>query len=196
MLKKVLTGTGIAAVLTIGVILGSLTLGPVLAQTQPNTTPTQAVAQSSNDGSATVDEAQYGEDDVKSIAVALQDNAITTSDQVDEQQPQYAGSIQIDDSQYQGMSEAEEEAALQGYATVTPAEAEAAAIAANPGTTIVKTELDNENGVLVYSVELSNGMDVKVDAGTGTVLHTEPAGNDAGEVDGAENTSEQETAED
>jgi hypothetical protein len=50
--------------------------------------------------------------------------------------------------------------------------------------------------VLVYSVELSNGMDVKVDAGTGTVLHTEPAGNDAGEVDGAENTSEQETAED
>jgi uncharacterized membrane protein YkoI len=193
MLKKVLTGTGIAAVLTIGVILGSLTLGPVLAQTQPNTTPTQAVAQSSNDGSATVDEAQYGEDDVKSIAVALQDNAITTSDQVDEQQPQYAGSIQIDDSQYQGMSEAEEEAALQGYATVTPAEA---AIAANPGTTIVKTELDNENGVLVYSVELSNGMDVKVDAGTGTVLHTEPAGNDAGEVDGAENTSEQETAED
>jgi uncharacterized membrane protein YkoI len=196
MLKKVLTGTGIAAVLTIGVILGSLTLGPVFAHTQATTTPTQAVAQSSNDGSATVDEAQYGEDDVKSIAVALQNNAITTSAQVDEQQPQYAGSTQIDDNQYQGMSEADEAAALQSKATISAASAEQAALVANPGITVVKTELDNENGVLVYSVELSNGMDVKVDAGTGTVLHTEPAGNDAGEAAGSENTSAQEAVED
>jgi hypothetical protein len=50
--------------------------------------------------------------------------------------------------------------------------------------------------VLVYSVELSNGMDVKVDAGTGTVLHTEQAGDDAGEVGSAENESGQESVED
>jgi uncharacterized membrane protein YkoI len=33
--------------------------------------------------------------------------------------------------------------------------------------------LDNENGSLVYSVELSNGTDVKVDASNGAVLHAE-----------------------
>ena len=52
-------------------------------------------------------------------------------------------------------------------------EAEAAALADNPGTSVVKTELDNENGVPVYGVELSNGSEVKVDAGTGKVLYTE-----------------------
>ncbi len=110
--------------------------------------------------------------------------------QVDEQQPMYTGSIQVNDSQYQGMSEANEAAALQSTATITSAQAETAALAVNPGTTVVKTGLDNENGVLVYSVELSNGMDVKVDAGTGKVLYTEQAGNDAAETTGAENTSQ------
>lgn len=38
----------------------------------------------------------------------------------------------------------------------------------------VKVELDDENGALVYSVEFSNGTDVKVDAMTGSVLGTEP----------------------
>ncbi len=107
--------------------------------------------------------------------------------QVDEQQPQYTGSIQVHDSQYQGMSETDESVALQSKASITVAQAEAAALAANPGTTVVKTGLDNENGALVYSVELSNGMDVKVDAGNGKILHTEQAGNDATEVAGAEN---------
>ena len=37
----------------------------------------------------------------------------------------------------------------------------------------LKVELDNENGALVYSVELSNGMDVKVDAGNAAVLYTD-----------------------
>ena len=37
----------------------------------------------------------------------------------------------------------------------------------------VKTELDDENGALVYSVEFSNGTDVKVDAMTGKVLGSE-----------------------
>jgi len=44
---------------------------------------------------------------------------------------------------------------------------------------------DNENGALVYSVELSNGLDVKVDAGNGTILSTEQADADeeAGDLD-------------
>jgi uncharacterized membrane protein YkoI len=196
MLKKVLAGTGIAAVLAGMFLLGSLALGPILAQTQSNTTPTQAVVQSSNSGSATVDDMQFSEDDVKSIAVALQNDAAITSAQVDEQQPQYTGSITVDEAQYEGISEADEAAALQSQATISAADAEQAALAAIPGTTVVETELDNENGVLVYSVELSNGMDVKVDAGNGTVLHTEQAGNDATEEAGAENMPGQEAVED
>ncbi len=173
MLKKVLTGIGLATALTGMFFLGSLAVSPVFAQTQPNPTPTQAVVQSPNNSSA--------EDNI---------------DQVDEQQPQYTGSITVDEAQYQGVSEADEAAALQSKATISAADAEQTALAANPGTTVVKTELDNENGVLVYSVELGNGMDVKVDAGNGKVLHTEPAGNDAGEVDSAENASGQEAVED
>ena len=97
------------------------------------------------------------------------------------QSPSYIGSITVDQTQYEGMSEADEAAALQKYATIGAADAEAAALTANPGASVVKTELDNENGVLVYSVEMSNGNDVKVDAGTGEVLHIE-----AGELDGQE----------
>jgi uncharacterized membrane protein YkoI len=89
------------------------------------------------------------------------------------QDPSYTGSVAVDQSQTEGMSEDDESAALQGQATISAAEAEAAALAANPGATVVKTELDNENGTLVYSVELNNGADVKVDAGNGSILFTD-----------------------
>jgi len=91
------------------------------------------------------------------------------------QVPSYAGSIVVDQAQYEGMSEADEAAALQKMATISADQAKAAAEAANQGATAVKVELDNENGVLVYSVELSNGLDVKVDAGNGAILHSEQA---------------------
>jgi len=188
MLKKVLTGTGIAAALTGVFLLGSLAIAPVFAQTQHTSPPTQAVVQGPNDGSA--------EDNVQGPDLDNVEEQVGDQNQVDEQQPQYTGSITVDEAQYKGMSEADEAAALQSKSTITSAQAEAAALAANPGTTVVKTELDNENGVLVYSVELSNGSEVKVDAGNGTVLHTEQAGNDATEVAGAENTPGQEAVED
>jgi uncharacterized membrane protein YkoI len=190
MLKRFLVGAGIVGVFTVGII-GSLTLGPVFAHTQDYTAPTQAVVQSSDSASVTVDDVQFGDDDVKSIAFALQNDATITSAQVDEQQPQYTGSITVDEAQYEGMSEADEAAALQSQATISAADAKQVALAANPGTTVVKTELDNENGVLVYSLELSNGMDVKVDAGSRQILHTETA-----EHDGEGQSGEQESPED
>jgi uncharacterized membrane protein YkoI len=178
MLKKVLTGTSIAAALIGVFLLGSLALGSVLAQTQHTSPPTQAVAQGQNNGST--------EDNVKGLDVDKAEDQVGNQDEVDEQQPQYTGSISVDESQYKGMGEADEAAALQTKATITSAQAEAAALAANPGTTVAKTELGNENGFVVYSVELGNGMDVKVDAGNGKVLHSEPAGDDATEVAGQE----------
>ena len=98
----------------------------------------------------------------------------------DEQTPSYAGSIPVDQTTTEGLSEDDESAALAGQATITSDEAKAAALAANPGATVVKVELDNENGTLVYSVELSNGSEVKVDAGNGTILLTEADGENEG----------------
>ena len=71
--------------------------------------------------------------------------------------------------------------------TLTAQQAEAAALAANPGTTALAVGLDDENGCLVYGVELSNGADVKVDAGNGQVVHTDAAGPEDGRgIEGGE----------
>jgi len=173
MLKKVPTRSNIAALLTGVFLLASLAMIPGCAQMPANTTPLQAGVLGSSATSA--------EDNINGPDLDNVEEQVGDQNEVDEQQPQYTGSITVDESQYEGMSEADEAAALQAKAIITSAEAEAAALTANPGTTVVKTELDNENGVLVYSVELSNGMDVKVDAGNGEILHTEQAGNDAAE---------------
>ena len=98
----------------------------------------------------------------------------------DERVPSYDSSIRVEDAQYEGVSEADEQAALAGLATITPEQARDAALAANPGATAVKVELDNENGALVYSVELDNGLDVKVDAGSAALLHTDSGGEHEG----------------
>jgi uncharacterized membrane protein YkoI len=94
----------------------------------------------------------------------------------DEQSPKYTSSITVEQASTDGMSEANETAALAGQAKISVDQAKAAVLAANPGTTVVKAGLDNENGALVYSVELSNGSDVKVDAGNGVILYMDTSG--------------------
>jgi len=116
---------------------------------------------------------------------------VETGEQDAIQDPSYSASITVNQGQNDGMSEKDEAANLQKQAIVTPAEAEAAALAANPGATVVKTELDNENGALVYSVELGSGLDVKVDAANAAILHTEQAGNDQAESGDADNVQEE-----
>ena len=66
-----------------------------------------------------------------------------------------------------------DQSALQAQAKITVEQAQQAALTANPGGTILKTDLDDENGALVYSVEFTGGLEVKVDAMTGSVLTTE-----------------------
>jgi len=65
-----------------------------------------------------------------------------------------------------------------------------------PGT-VVRSSLDNENGCLVYSVEIQSAdgkvHDIKVDAGTGTVVHQETSAQPGPEREGpdeAENSEE------
>lgn len=76
--------------------------------------------------------------------------------------------------------------ALQSQATVTVDQATQTALAQFPGATVHEVKLDDEDGVLVYEVELvdSAGVEheVKVNATTGAVVATETEGVDDADV--------------
>jgi len=120
-----------------------------------------------------------------SHAQQAQSTAAPDTDNVDEQVGNQdntdTGAGVQDESQAPGGQEGDKESSgsetdqpvPQGQAKITPEQANQAALAANPGGTILKTDLDDENGALVYTVEFTGGLEVKVDAMTGTVLKTE-----------------------
>jgi uncharacterized membrane protein YkoI len=102
-----------------------------------------------------------------------------------EREPAYSSSIQVKDQDREERGERREQAGerheergeagrLAALAKIDATQAVSAALAQVPGT-VLKTELDNENGNLVYSVEIRTSKneikDVKVDAGNGAVLH-------------------------
>ncbi|MGB9694632.1 MAG: PepSY domain-containing protein [Caldisericaceae bacterium] len=107
------------------------------------------------------------------VTATAQANDAETADS-NVQEPSYVGSIKVTDTN--AKDEASESAALQGLAKISQADAEKAALAKVPGT-VVKTSIDNENGYLVYSVSVKDASskmsDVKIDAGTGSVLTVE-----------------------
>lgn len=111
------------------------------------------------------------------------DEANETDD--DAQEPALNGSIAVDEAQFEGMSEADEAAALEGLATLTADDAKAIA-ESETGATATEVELDDENGSLVYSVTLDDGQEVLVDAGNGSVLLTEAADSEADDEDEAD----------
>ena len=72
-------------------------------------------------------------------------------------------------------AEGAESERLKSLARITPEQARDAALAQVPGT-VKKVELENEDGNVVYGVEIKTAKgesDVKVDAGDGRVLHVE-----------------------
>jgi len=81
-----------------------------------------------------------------------------------DQNPSYPCSIKVSKP---------EPANLSALAKITAEQAMAAAQAAYPGSKVQKVQLENENGCLVFCVNLSNGLEVKVDAGTAAVLRHE-----------------------
>jgi uncharacterized membrane protein YkoI len=102
------------------------------------------------------------------------------------EQPAYSGSVKAPAEQgaTPEASEADETKALQGLAKVTADQAKAAALAQYPGATVSTVQLENENGFVVYSVELTQsgkGYEVKVDAGNAKVLHSEVGGPEGSE---------------
>src|SRR6266852_5544050 len=73
-----------------------------------------------------------------------------------------------------GVNEQAESAALASQAKITEAQANATALGQFPGATVKKTELDSENGTLIYSVHMTDSagrkQEAKVDATTGKLL--------------------------
>jgi uncharacterized membrane protein YkoI len=121
---------------------------------------------------------QQDADTGESPGAADTDNVdLQCGEQVEDGQPDGAEGSEAAEST---TNEADEAAALQSKAAISAADAESAALAANPGASVVKTELDDENGTVVYSVELSNSADVKVDATNGTILTTDSGANSEG----------------
>jgi uncharacterized membrane protein YkoI len=104
---------------------------------------------------------------VHAQSTATPSATINLNTDVNEQYPNYAGSIKV--------SENIADQQLAALAKISPDEAKASALknAMVAGGTVIKVSLDNENGNLVYSVEIVKGTtsyDVKVDAGTGSIL--------------------------
>ena len=108
-----------------------------------------------------------------------------TCDQQDDDTAETEGAPDTDDVELQcgDQNEADEESELDDGQDAAPSgtpaiTAEAAQKSAedylNAGAS-VSVELDDEDGKLVFSVEFSDGTDVKVDAMTGSVLGIEPA---------------------
>jgi hypothetical protein len=109
----------------------------------------------------------------------------------DGEDPSFAGSVAAPaesegtDGEESSGSEEQESAVLKGLATVTPQQAEQAALAAVPGI-VAGTELGNENGFVVYRVEITGTdgtvTEVWVDAGNRAVLAQEASdGHDSAE---------------
>jgi uncharacterized membrane protein YkoI len=76
-------------------------------------------------------------------------------------------------------NEQAESAALAGQAKITEAQANTTALGQFAGGTVTKTELDSENGKVIYTVHLTDSagkkQEAKVDATTGTLLPAEAA---------------------
>jgi len=105
------------------------------------------------------------------LTLVLHLNAIAApNDQNAEAQiPSYQCSIKVPEPEPKDLS---------SLAKIKADQAMAVAQAAITGTTVKKVELENENGCLVYSVSLNNGMEVKVDAGNGKILQKEAESDD------------------
>jgi uncharacterized membrane protein YkoI len=117
-------------------------------------------------------------------ALTLGDGLVATADAAGNgtaQYPAYQSSIRVPEH---ANGERGEAARLVALAKIDATRATSAALAKVSGS-VLKVALDNENGNLVYSVEIktaSNGIkDVKVDAGDGAVLHVDAAGDEGEE---------------
>jgi uncharacterized membrane protein YkoI len=95
-----------------------------------------------------------------------------------------------DDTPIQGTIQVTEGADYQALVRITAEQARTAALAQAPGATVEESDLDEEDGYLVYEVEIQEGteeIEVLVDAGSGAVLRTDREIDDDHDDDDDEN---------
>jgi uncharacterized membrane protein YkoI len=100
--------------------------------------------------------------------------AVSGDGEDDHDEPRITGSVTAP-AEDETMTDAEEDAGLAALATISAEEAGAAAVAAVGGT-VTMVEIDDEDGFVVYDVDVrtdSGIVEVTVDAGDGTVLADE-----------------------
>ncbi len=144
-------------------------------------------------------------------ALAAQQAPATTDNETrqEQQDPSYKGSVKAPGDKAgneaaegkegkgneaaEKKQEAAESQQLQGLAKVDQAAAEKAALGAVPGT-VKDAELGNENGYVVWDVEVAGqggkATDVKIDAGNGKVLAQEAGDNEGSEQGDANEANE------
>ena len=143
MKKKYLTGVGIAGVLIISVVIGSLTLGPVFAQASHNANQTQTTVQDQKDNSNEANSADVDQvDGQKEVdeQLPLGEAKITPEQAKAEALSQFPGAIIV-------KVELEDENVLLVYGVVLTVNSKTydVKIDANSGQ-IVRTEADEPEG--------------------------------------------------
>jgi uncharacterized membrane protein YkoI len=132
---------------------------------------------------------------VTSSSSATQPSSSANAVEDQTQDPMLNGSVQS--PEVDGQSEADESAALESLASITADDAGQAALVANPGATVDGVQLGNENGSVVFEVDMTDAsgaaIEVKVDAGNGAVLAQESGdgeADDSTETDGIDHEFE------
>jgi uncharacterized membrane protein YkoI len=167
--KRWLYGT----LMAVGLTAGAAGVANAATGASTATTPT---------ASATADVPEAG--DTAASATADVPEAGDTADAAGEvaDQPSYQSSVTVAQGTSETAGESDESATLAPLAKISVEQAKQAALGAVPGT-VVSAQLEDENGNVVYGVEVttaSGTVDVKVDAGNANVLSQE-AGEAGGE---------------
>lgn len=121
-----------------------------------------------------LDKGQPDTDNIEeAVQEGLQGESAAEDNKADVQEPAYKGSVAAPADNGKEENKADEQKLLSTLAKITAQQAEDAAIKAVPGGQAIKAELENENGYVVYGVQVkaqNKNLDVKVDAGNGQVL--------------------------
>lgn len=156
----------VGVLLMIGLFAGALGAGAILSG-QPGKALAAPSAQTSDpcaeddDGAEVADTADT--DDVE--------EEVQCGPQDENEADEAAGS-EVEDGPEDAAADTADETAPANLA-ITAAQAQTIVEDANPGATTLAVEYDRENGREIWEVELDNGQDVKVDAGSGQILLTE-----------------------
>jgi uncharacterized membrane protein YkoI len=110
------------------------------------------------------------EDDDADEAGDVEDNDTDEANEADDASDNADDTGDVEDNDADEPNEADEDDASPDQAGITPDEAKAAAEAANPGAKALDVDLENENGTILYEVELDNGLEVQVDANNSNIL--------------------------